>query len=703
MLAALAAGGLSLHSLAARPPAPGVPGRLLLGSEPEPDAGPIPPGTPRQPGPALYQHRELPVPDLMLEVRRLKRRAEQFPGPVLGPAPADAARYRLLMDYLRGEEAEAPRRFPSSRAPFTPPAPKLRLASVGHSLWAEVVASPVAWGKLSLRAGHSAVLEARHIAGSPPLLYLIKDGHQVAFSGDQRVAAAAAAALTYTPAVDGDFQFLVRGPGDGGVGRCDLLLDGQLLFGGVVYGGTAVPAVWAGGDEFQTAHLPSPPDRLVDTVLYAFDGRERFVARNDDGGINGCSRLVMSSASSSPDAHVLVACASQNPADGGPVRVYANPLSRGDPDGDHLATPLEVELRTDPHSADTDGDGLRDDWEVFGVHTPDGDEDLPACSDPWSSGAAAEPTRMDLFVELDWMAGPDGDPAYFRLTDAALGRVVRAFREHGGITLHVDVGQMGARGSRGGQSFAYQPRFNFTGTQPLSMEDLWSSPAQFALSRRHLFVYGLCIDRFAPSVDTTAETRRIYENARVIGTSEVWNPRYSPGFIICNGTGIYNRPSMQASVLMHELGHCLHLRHGGNVDTNRKPNYFSVMNYLFTLPTLSDDGDIDFSRGTLAPLDETALNETAGLGLTPTDHVYRLIQGRLRADLRSGANRAAIDWNGNRRLDSGAVSADVNEDGFQAVLSDFNDWGEVKRPTRGFGWVGLNAGFNDWTSFNDAP
>jgi hypothetical protein len=235
------------------------------------------------------------------------------------------------------------------------------------------------------------------------------------------------------------------------------------------------------------------------------------------------------------------------------------------------------------------------------------------------------------------------------------------------------------------------------------MQDLWSNPNQFAASRRHLFAYALCIDRFSPSEYTTGETRRLYENGRVITTSAVWNPRYSPGFLVCNGTGIYNQPVKQAAILMHELGHCLHLRHGGSVDTNNKPNYISVMNYLFALPALSDDGDIDYSHGGLAPLDEQALVETSGVGFPLPEHVYRLIEGRVRADLRSGNTPIAIDWNGNGRLDPGPVEADVNGDGVEEVLTDFNDWREVKRPTRGFGWVGLNAGIDNWTSSDDAP
>src|SRR5262249_4090260 len=221
----------------------------------------------------------------------------------------------------------------------------------------------------------------------------------------------------------------------------------------------------------------------------------------------------------------------------------------------------------------------------------------------WTPGPAADPTRMDLFVELDWMAGQDGDPNHYRVTDAALQRLTDAMRDHGGVAIHVDVGQMGTRASRGGQSIAYQSSFYFTGTTPLSMQDVWPNPDQCSSSRLHLFAYGVCVDRFAPYRSTSGEMRRLLENGRIVADSSVWKPRYCPGFIICNGTGIYNRAAKQASILMHEIGHCLHLHHGGSVDTNYIPNYISVMNYLFALPTLSDSGDINYSNGNLAPLD----------------------------------------------------------------------------------------------------
>ena len=58
-------------------------------------------------------------------------------------------------------------------------------------------------------------------------------------------------------------------------------------------------------------------------------------------------------------------------------------------------------------------------------------------------------------------------------------------------------------------------------------------------------------------------------------------------------------PFMQASTLMHELGHDFERRHGGDaLEPNCKPTYLSVMNYLYQLRGLLDDAGrphLDFS------------------------------------------------------------------------------------------------------------
>src|SRR5438067_1496387 len=99
LLVLLSTGLLSFRSRAAGLPGPDEPGNRLLGREPEPDAGPIPPGTPPQPAPLLFRGNEpVAAADPMLEIRALKRRAEQTPGPALGAAAVDRPRYQQLRE-----------------------------------------------------------------------------------------------------------------------------------------------------------------------------------------------------------------------------------------------------------------------------------------------------------------------------------------------------------------------------------------------------------------------------------------------------------------------------------------------------------------------------------------------------------------------------------------------------------------------------
>jgi hypothetical protein len=64
----------------------------------------------------------------------------------------------------------------------------------------------------------------------------------------------------------------------------------------------------------------------------------------------------------------------------------------------------------------------------------------------------------------------------------------------------------------------------------------------------------------------------------------------------------------QAGTFMHELGHNFERRHGGEVfERNCKPNYISVMSYLFQVHGMDNGAAVDFSGQVLNSLDETAL------------------------------------------------------------------------------------------------
>jgi len=171
----------------------------------------------------------------------------------------------------------------------------------------------------------------------------------------------------------------------------------------------------------------------------------------------------------------------------------------------------------------------------------------------------------------------------------------------------------------------------------------------------------------------------------VMVTLGLWDPQ--------NGT-----PFVQGSTLLHELGHNLGLKHGGVVpsgaiEPNCKPNYQSVMNYLFQVRGLllpSGVPTIDLSRQTLPSLVENMLSETSGLGMATTylpswyapndPNSINGVLGTSQADrfcdgslvpnggpsyVRIDGNSTAgspLDWNGNGAIEAGLDSQDANFD-----------------------------------------
>ena len=137
-------------------------------------------------------------------------------------------------------------------------------------------------------------------------------------------------------------------------------------------------------------------------------------------------------------------------------------------------------------------------------------------------------------------------------------------------------------------------------------------------------------------------------------------------------------------LFLHELGHNLHLLHGGNVNTNWKPHYPSLMNYLYdqslngSVQTLAGAG-VSYSTGALAafPLDECVLTERGsfpGLTVAAVSFMtfppasFGVING-------SPVNGPRVDWNGSSAIDFGAMAWDVTGDGATSCtqIFDVND------------------------------
>jgi hypothetical protein len=196
--------------------------------------------------------------------------------------------------------------------------------------------------------------------------------------------------------------------------------------------------------------------------------------------------------------------------------------------------------------------------------------------------------------------------------------------------------------------------------------------------------------------------------------------------------------NVQIGTLMHELGHTLTLTHGGtffekasptpsvpSYGLNCKPNFLSVMNYLFQIRGFVD-GVFDYSAQELTPLNEASLDENFGIGMA--DHPTRWYSRPNATDLQLhnqakahcdgsplGPNEVAgvrvdgtlpaggaVDWNNDLVIDPVTSPIDVNFNGSTADSSfhGFDDWSAVdlrqmSARASGFGFSeggGLKAG-----------
>jgi hypothetical protein len=147
----------------------------------------------------------------------------------------------------------------------------------------------------------------------------------------------------------------------------------------------------------------------------------------------------------------------------------------------------------------------------------------------------------------------------------------------------------------------------------------------------------------------------------------------------------------QGGTFMHELGHVLGLQHGGGDGTNNKPNYLSVMNYLFqdcrvrvspAGATTPIPGGCDYSRVVLS-LTEPSLDECVGLG--------------------PGLGFGRQNWNQNAVIEgitncvppnNANVSADVNTDGATTTLAGFEDWNSIFYAFQGLANFGSDGSRN---------
>lgn len=340
--------------------------------------------------------------------------------------------------------------------------------------------------------------------------------------------------------------------------------------------------------------------------------------------------------------------------------------------------------------------------------TTDNDNDgIPDCSELPGSTYAGLPlyewgariNQKDIFIEIDYMdasrSGTTSVDVAMRPSRKALEKVQAAFAAQN-IAVHFDVGDYldqnpGVNPANmdlgGGQEVPHSVGIGFSLS---SHSDFYQYKRQYQdIRRSQIFHYLLLAD--TQKADGKAGSSGVAElpGNDIIVSLGRW------GFSDHNDQQATYYANIQAATIMHELGHNLGLRHGGNQDTNYKPNYLSVMNYLYAivgLPDLDNAADDRYLRN------ETYNNRHSCQQNQLSNNPYT---DDFRIDYSSGAADSIdennvreldqqfgagdyVDFNCNGQQDANAYRLNVNPDGDSShgVLHDHNDWQAI---SLGFG------------------
>ncbi|MEE9130266.1 MAG: FG-GAP repeat protein [Phycisphaerales bacterium] len=364
--------------------------------------------------------------------------------------------------------------------------------------------------------------------------------------------------------------------------------------------------------------------------------------RDDDNGGNSGSAYLLDATTGAEIAKLL-------PSDGTVGDVFGVSVaiagitaivgSTGDDDNGDISGSAYL------NAVDTDRDGLLDSWETNGIPYFDGDGAEQHYMLP-----GADPNHKDFFVEVDSMVG-------LGFNATAQTNVVQAFANApndlvdnpdnlDGITLHLLVDETNlpvVPFPNGFADFDVLKAVHFGTLAEQGNAELLEAKAKG---------YRYCI--FGHSYGTTSSS----------GLAE------RPGNDFMVTLGLWSTPggtiNQQAGTFMHEFGHTLNRRHGGDDGTHHKPNYYSLMNYTWQVPMSGYNAHwrLDYSHLALPTLDEAHLDENDGLGAPvgmftgvmvpfgggdPPFITYASLQGG-----------DAVDWNANGDDTDSDTPVDVN-------------------------------------------
>lgn len=357
---------------------------------------------------------------------------------------------------------------------------------------------------------------------------------------------------------------------------------------------------------------------------------------------------------------------------------------------------------------DSDGDGIPDSAKINGKTF--------AGLDLYAMGA--RPGQRDVFMQIDSMNSNDPGiilrpEAAQKLVDTFANKVYSAGKKK--IALHIDAGNLfsptinpGAFNLGGGKSVPYTPCLvmEYDKVTTSGCTNLYDVKRTNLDVRRKLIFHYVIMGQ-SQQVDGSCGSSGLGE----VNGNDFIITLGNCGFKTTAGTQVTYLINAQAATLMHEFGHNLGLSHGGNESNNYKPNYYSIMNYMYSFPGLSANPSstqaanrfyltnktyakatglnicnidnspcgnsfiMDYSNGSSIDLDENNLNESLNIG-------------------RGAVAGAYADWDNSNSQTSGTFAFNIhNPDTTTSlrVLKDYNDWDNLVLPlARTF--QGVNSG-----------
>ena len=405
--------------------------------------------------------------------------------------------------------------------------------------------------------------DTRAYGGADTVIHVLDVSlHQVAVNDDYSPWVSAGrrdSNLTFTAPSSGGYRVLVRAYNGSAEASTDIIMNGVTILSNQPFGSYPVNASWTSGQQVRAQTTSYAGSN--DTLAFALDGSGNVVLGDDDSGPNHYSLFTMPTTGSGtiirggyPGQNWMGTTLTVQD-----VPYWYSYATNNDSDQDGLTDALEYQIGSNAWSNDSDSDTIPDSMEVHG-------------NDGWSFAENGNPTKPNVWIELDYMDHTNVPPPYSTL-GSDMGVI---FQQDGNVisTIVVDqkipywqfLGLGGGCGIRAGcTTFAALKSNYFSIGNP---------------ERRPYFHYMIFGDAYG------------WYNAALDDIDVTDSSGFATGqdVLVTLGKTKWTSPTSadQRGTAIHEFGHDLKLSHNGNGNgwaggPNSLNAHRSVMNYRYQL------------------------------------------------------------------------------------------------------------------------